>query len=331
MQIDFVIPWVDWSDVAWQKRMSKYKGQDYNDVDKCRYRDWDNLKYWFRGVEKYAPWVNTIHFVTDNQLPDWLNVNNPKINVVNHSDYIPKEYLPTFSANPIELNFHRIKGLNEHFIYFNDDMFLNSYVKEEVFFKKNLPCYLYGEVLVPEYETNLGIFNIIKNDVNLINKNFNKKTLFINHMNKVVNIKYGLKRNILNLYFMIKNKNFSWFYYYHNACPFLKSTIQDVWETEYEYLDKVSKNKFRTVHDVNQYLFSYWDLARGNFYPYMYSHRVYHINKNNIDACVADIKNSNVKLLCINDNELAEDFEYLKAKVNSAFDEKFPTKSSFEK
>lgn len=31
------------------------------------YREWGTFKYWFRGVEKFAPWVNKVYLVTDNQ------------------------------------------------------------------------------------------------------------------------------------------------------------------------------------------------------------------------------------------------------------------------
>jgi hypothetical protein len=54
---------------------------------------------------------------------------------VKHEDYIPKEYLPTFNANTIELNFHRIKELSEHFVYFNDDTFITNYMNESDFFE----------------------------------------------------------------------------------------------------------------------------------------------------------------------------------------------------
>ena len=62
------------------------------------------LKYWFRAVEAYAPWVGQVHFITWGHLPEWLNTQCPKLHIVNHEDYIPEKYLPTFSANPIELN-----------------------------------------------------------------------------------------------------------------------------------------------------------------------------------------------------------------------------------
>ena len=48
-------------------------------------------------------------------------------------------YLPTFNINSIELNLHRIKGLSEHFVFFNDDMFLLKPVYMEDFFKDEKP------------------------------------------------------------------------------------------------------------------------------------------------------------------------------------------------
>jgi hypothetical protein len=115
-------------------------GIDEPDAGDDRYRDMRILKYWFRAVEKYAPWVNRIHFVTWGHLPDWLNTQHPKLHIVSHKDYIPEEYLPTFSSHPIELNFHRIPGLSEHFVYFNDDTFLNSTITPDFFFRKGKPC-----------------------------------------------------------------------------------------------------------------------------------------------------------------------------------------------
>ena len=135
-KIDFVMIWVDGADPAWRAEKNKYDSSDERgDNTEIRYRSWDNLQYWFRGIEKFAPWVNRIHFVTWGHLPAWINKNNPKLNIVNHKDYIPEKYLPTFNANTIELNLHRIKGLSEQFVYFNDDMFVTAPVKPEDFFR----------------------------------------------------------------------------------------------------------------------------------------------------------------------------------------------------
>ena len=100
--IDFIVTWVDGNDPDWLKQKHEYLGAAYNarevDVRDVRYRPWDTLKYLFRGIDTYAPWVRRIHFVTWGHLPSWLNTSNPRLNVVKHSDYIPEKYLPTFSS-----------------------------------------------------------------------------------------------------------------------------------------------------------------------------------------------------------------------------------------
>ena len=90
-KIDFVIPWVDGGDPEWLKQKNEYSGKKTSEEDArdIRFRDWDTLKYWFRGVEKFAPWVNKIHFITWGHLPEWMNTENPKLHIVNHKDYIP--------------------------------------------------------------------------------------------------------------------------------------------------------------------------------------------------------------------------------------------------
>ena len=61
--IDFVVLWVDGSDPKWISKKSKYTQSDCTEGNTiARYRDWDIFKYWFRGVEKYAPWVRKIHW-----------------------------------------------------------------------------------------------------------------------------------------------------------------------------------------------------------------------------------------------------------------------------
>lgn len=85
-KIDFVITWVDSNDPAWQKEFNAYlpQVQYLYDIRKVRYNNWDNLRYWFRGVEKFASWVNKVHFVSCGQAPDWLNLNAPKLHIVKH-------------------------------------------------------------------------------------------------------------------------------------------------------------------------------------------------------------------------------------------------------
>ena len=123
--IDIVLLWVDGNDPLWREEKNKYSPvkEDYSSADN-RFRDWDNLQFLFRGIEKFAPWARYVYFITWGHTPKWLNTGHPKIKVVNHRDYIPERFLPTFNSNTIELNLHRIEELSDQFVLFNDDMFL---------------------------------------------------------------------------------------------------------------------------------------------------------------------------------------------------------------
>ena len=139
-KIDFVVTWLDSTDPVWQKEYECYKDQSKGEKSAARFRDMNIFMFWFRAVEKYAPWVNKVYLVTNGKFPEWINKDCPKLVLVRHEDYIPKEFLPTFNSCTIELNFHRIKGLSEHFVYFNDDMFLNRPINPDYYFKNGLPC-----------------------------------------------------------------------------------------------------------------------------------------------------------------------------------------------
>lgn len=178
--IDFVVTWVDGSDPAWRAERERCLNlPEELGNQACRYRDWDLLKYMFRSFEKYTPWVNKIHFVTWGHLPPWLNVDHPKLHIVNHRDYIPEEYLPTFSSHPIELNAHRIPGLAERFVLFNDDMFVLRPVTPECFFIKGLPADY--AVLYPFTMNRSGVtFTVIvANDVTEINAHSRKGKYYV--------------------------------------------------------------------------------------------------------------------------------------------------------
>lgn len=198
LKIDFVVPWVDGSDKDWIRDRLQLEGKN-TEIEDSDYRDWDIFKYWFRAVEMYAPWVNNVYLITYGHLPDFLNVDHPKLKIINHTDYIPKEYLPTFSSHAIELNMHRIEGLSEHFVYFNDDMFLNQPVTPEDFFKDGLPCdtAVINPIVPARYDT---ISNIMINDIGVINQNFGKRQVIKKNPGKWYNYRNGVL-NVLNLIF----------------------------------------------------------------------------------------------------------------------------------
>ena len=68
--------------------MMKTKKEDI--AGKARYEGNGLLKYLFRGIEEFAPWVNKIYFVTYGHLPSFLNLNAEKLVVVNHKGFFQK-------------------------------------------------------------------------------------------------------------------------------------------------------------------------------------------------------------------------------------------------
>src|SRR5690625_4760831 len=139
-RIDLVYLWVDGNDPKWQERKRKATGAQFghSEIDaKGRYVSNDELKYSLRSVEKYISWIGKIFIVTDNQIPEWLNVAHPQINVIDHSQILPKEILPCFNSRVIEYALYKIPKLSERFLFANDDMLFNRDLKEDFFFKED--------------------------------------------------------------------------------------------------------------------------------------------------------------------------------------------------
>lgn len=329
-KIDFVMAWVDGNDPQWRAEKDQYStNKTFNRA--VQYREWDILKYWFRMVEKNAPWVNKIHFVTWGHLPEWLDTSHPKLNVVNHKDYIPEKYLPTFSSHTIELNFNRIPGLTDQFVYFNDDMFLTNTVKESDFFVDGKPCM--SAVFTLTYNGELSdVFPHIRfNNLGLINENHkNKRQIVLHNLDKFFSYKYSFKRLLKNLYFAACPM-YTGFENFHCPSAMLKSTYETLWELDYELLDATSGHKFRTKDDINQYIFSEHDIATANFHPRKTSFSRYYNVYKDIDLICDSITSGDFSMICINDSNEEFDFEAYQKRLLQAFETAYGQKSAFEK
>ena len=262
--IDFVITWVDGSDEAWKKEKAYYDPSVGTDDDEERYRDWELLKYWFRGVEQFAPWVRKIHFITWGHLPDWLDTEHPKLHIVRHEDYISGEYLPTFNSNVLEIHMHRIEGLSEHFVYFNDDFFLTKPVRQEDFFENGVPCDMLAFQPVVANPANPVMSHLYMNNSLVLCKYFNKRENVKKNPGNYFKVGYPALYffyNMLELAFPL----YTGFYTVHGPSPFCKSTFEELWDKEGELLTRMSANKFRSQEDVTQYLFREWQKLSDKF------------------------------------------------------------------
>jgi hypothetical protein len=135
--IDAVYTWVDADDPQWRTSyLSTPPGRNLTQAatESARFHQADELRFSLRSISEFAPWIRHIWLVTAGQRPDWLR-DDPRISVIDHRDIWPEpEQLPTFNSQAIEANLHRISGLADHYLYFNDDFFLGRPVSPEQFF-----------------------------------------------------------------------------------------------------------------------------------------------------------------------------------------------------
>ena len=329
-KIDFVIPWVDGSDPEWLKEKARYSGRTLTGNELERFRDWDQLKYWFRGVEKFAPWVNKIHFITCGHVPEWLNLDHPKLHWVKHEDYIPSEYLPVFSSNPIELNIHRIDGLAEKFVYFNDDFFLIDQVKPEDFFRRGLPCSSPGLAVTGQVSPSYA--GILYSCYSFINKHFSSRQVMKKHIYKFLHPANGVKRNLITLLLLpYCTEFFPGFYTSHAPNAFLKSTLEEIWEKDADALHETCTHRFRSHTDLAQNIISWWQWCKGQVAPQNSRKLSTYLTVLSPDEqIVQTLCNQITPIMVLNDDHV-DDFERKKAVINGAFNMILGEKSSFEK
>ncbi len=312
IDIDLVYTWVNGNDPEWIAKRNACIGKpttDSKDGKNCkgRYEDNGELKYSLRSIEKYAPWVRKIFIITDNQVPEWLDTANPKIQIVDHTEILPAESLPCFNSVIIEHHLHRIPGLSEHFLYANDDMYINKPVTPEDFFGKgNLPI------------------------VRLNRRPFRKLTLI--YRTKI------LGRQLDNYVVTIKNsailveKKYGTYYNgrtHHNIDAYLKSTYKLAREKFDEEISATLTNHMRSPNDIQRNLYSYVALAEKQGHKrYVTQRTSFRCHIHNKEHYEKFVKYQPL-LFCMNDSQFAGD-EDRKFAIDFLRN-LFPEKSQFEK
>lgn len=334
--IDVILPWVDAADPEWSELRQKYslkiENIQKNSTSITRFESWDNLKYIFRGIEKCMPWVNNIFFVTYGHLPSFLNLECSKLHIINHKDYIPEKYLPTFNSNTIEINYHRIEKLSENFILFNDDLFPLQPIKESYYFKNNCVCDEAVErALCPnvqELDSHVNMYRAV-NMMILINKYFHKREVQRKNWWKWYNLGYG--KRLIRTVALAHYYDFDYFSIPHMAVAMKKSVIKKIWELEPEAMDISSSNKFRNYSDISQYIFRFWKLCEGDFYPRRTKGLYVNITDENCGKVADIIRCRKQQMIALNESDELRNFENVRKLINKALSEIYPEKSIFEK
>lgn len=225
--IDVVFTWVDDSDPAWQARYQHHKKLVNEDnigrhaTDLARFSNHDELRYSLGSVLKFLPWVRRIYIVTDKQCPKWL-MPTDRIKIIDHSEIIEPQYLPTFNSHVIEAHLHKIPDLAEHFIYFNDDVFVARLLPAGHFFRSNGIASLFMS------KKSLAIMQGKGVDTPTLSASL-KSAAILNH-----DFSFPIEHPLV-----------------HTYVPLRKSMFEECWRLYRSELKTFLPNKFRKNNDLN--------------------------------------------------------------------------------
>ena len=292
--MDIVITYVDGNDPVWKQDYEKYTNVP---IMQKRFRDWGTLKYLLRGIEVNMPFIRNVYLVVSHlsQVPQW--VDQAQLKIVLHSDIIPEEYLPTFNCNPIEMHLHRIEGLAEEYLYFNDDLYPLAPCRPEDFFRNGK-----GVLGFSRHFLASGMYKKICR---------NSDT----HARKAL----GLK------------PSFCFVRPQHTCTPMFRSECEQLYSIlEQDIL--ASLTRVRTSENLNQYLFLDYQLYKGRMVNEKISNKHYSVAVASPEKLKSFILSPTRNLMCVNDVHLSEErYMKLRSAMIEAFELKFPQKSRFEK
>lgn len=225
--IDVVFTWVNDKDPMWQARYNEaQRNVDPNylgryAIDSARFANHDELRYSLHSVLTNLPWIRRVYIVTDRQCPSWLTPDD-RVRIVDHRELIDERYLPTFNSHVIEAHLHRINGLAEHFIYFNDDVFVARPLPPGHFFR--------GNGLASLFLSSKSLRAMQK-------KGFNTPTL-------------SASLNVSNLFEESFENNID-IPLVHTYVPLRKSAFESAWQRWSSEIEKFLPNHFRGHSDLN--------------------------------------------------------------------------------
>ena len=294
-RMDFVIPFVTSDDPRWQKDIKRYDER----FDITRYRDYGTLKYLFRGVDKFMPFIDRIVLVVayPSQVPKW--VNRDTVRVVTHDEIMDTSILPTFNSSVIECHINNIPDLSERFIYANDDMFPVGPLTVESFFRDGRP--------VVNYDKMEGATNP-----------FSQMCEYVN----------GLAAGLAGL-----KINYGYIRPHHFFSPMIKSVNLSILKRLGDTIPN-SFSRLRHPDNINQYLYQdyyvYSDLSisdRNAYRGKKVSWNLPHLT----DEIIQDLNKGLYDIYCINDEFWWQPVEPELELFRSTFRRRFPRKSRFEK
>lgn len=295
--MDFVLPYVDSSDPVWRSSAEREIGLTENDL--ARYRSWDTLRYVFRGVSEYMPFIDRIVLIvaSKSQVPSWINPNF--VRIIYHEDFIPAEYLPTFNSCTIESFLYNIEGLSEKFIYSNDDLFIINKCTKMDFFSGNQPNLKF---VVDKTPNNPNIYiQQCRSGLNLLT-------------DAVGGVPYPSEYILLPL---------------HGVTPMTTECLQVVKALCGDAI-KETISKVREPQNVNQYVYSYCQFYTDNYVDKCVSYRYCDLSNTSISIIEDLFLHGRVQWVCLNDSRSLQNYEEMKRPLLEILNSKYKNVCRFE-
>ena len=286
MKIDMVFTYCDGTDPKFIEEKKQFiKEKDKINNLPVRYININEITYSVRSVLKFIPWINMIYIITNKQIPP-IDL-NPKVRIIDHTEIIPKKYLPTFNSDVIESFIHNIPELSDIFLYNNDDFMHADYI---------------------------DISDILQED-KIIFRNYYRVT-----ENNKDNNEYK-KRIHLTSQLFLKNDTSIQLINNHHTKILRKSTLKLIEEKYPKLLHELRVNRFRGDNYI-QYLFfciNVDNILNNNIILNRYNDViVYHLgNKEYREDMFLRIYHKRPKFLCLNDMsyKFKEPFEILMSHI----------------
>ncbi|MFI6655425.1 stealth family protein [Streptomyces sp. NPDC050523] len=308
--VDVVYTWVDGDDPTMAAKRRAYQELSGDviaprETGASRYTSHDELRYALRSLDMYAGFVRHVYLVTDAQIPDWLDPDAQGLTVVDHRDILPAEALPVFNSHAIESRLHHIPGLSDHYLYFNDDVFINRPVRAEHFFHGN------GIARIPLSPLKLGLGSPhpLEPAPNSAGKN----------AREVISRFHGR---------YVTHKSL------HTPHPQLLSVMREMEDLGIEELEHTAFSRFRSTSDVApaSTLHHHWAIATGRAVPAHYRFRYVQLGTPDMRRRLARLAaGEDVDFFCLNDVDTPPAARAAaRSAIHSFLERKFPFPSRFE-
>lgn len=311
--VDIVYTWVDGDDPDWrQRKHAAETGLEQGAVNgtatiPSRFTSRDELKYSLRSVEAYASWVNHIYLVTDGQVPSWLDIDHPKITVVDHRDiFADGDALPVFNSHTIESQLHHIPGLSEKYVYLNDDIFFLRPTDPSLFFTGNgLSRFFPSKApldIDPPSARDLPVLSAAKRNRAFLQNNFART---------------------------VTNK------FKHTPHPQLRSVLTEMENEHSDEFAAVARSTFRHPDDLSipSALYHFYAYAIGRATPGSIRYAYMDIAREDAELYFLRLaRRRDLDVLCLNDTNTSDvDQDKLDRMMKDFLEDQLPIPSTFEK